>query len=225
MRCLRRSVWSLAGLCLILACQRRGTPDSPEPPPAVASPAPAPPAAAPPVAAPPAAVPPAAPSTEAQHIAAYQHPLLFHYAHVGGRGSPDPGGMLHNDDGRYFELGPGDALTLEVPEGQQMVSDGNPAVGDLEVVVHPHAGETRRYEVDVSFEHLDANGPWVMLTTEGGHEIDLDHARVTAARYVRVRNNDPARSVYLDAVYARSMQPCTNPDRCRRVVHRVAGRR
>jgi len=229
MRIGARSMSALLGLGLMVACQRRGAEASREAPaPAVAAPAVAAPAAPAPAApAAPAVAAPAAPAAqpEAQHIAAYQHPLLFHYAHIGGRGTADATGMLHHDDGQYFELGPGDSLTLEVDQGRQLLSDGTPAVGDLEVVVHPHVGETRVYEVDVSFDHLDRDGAWTMLSTAGGHEIDLDHAGIAAARYVRIRNNDPQRSVYLDAVYARTVQPCTNPARCSRVVHRVAPQR
>jgi len=159
-----------------------------------------------------------------QHMAAYQHPLLFHYAHIGGRGVPDLGGQLNHDDGRYFQLGPGDSLTLEAPEGSEFVSDGNAATPELEVIVHPHDRAARAFEVDVSHAHLDVNGPWVMLSGAGGHEIDLDHARVRSARYVRIRNTDPQSTVYLDAVYVRAMQPCTNPARCRAVVHRSVRR-
>lgn len=220
---------ALVGLFALVSCQRRGqpAPDSETPAPAIVpTPAPSPVGPAPAAPLPVAPAAPVAPvPTEPQHLAAYQHPLLFHYAHVGGAPTGDRNGMLHHDDGQYFELGPGDSLTLEAPEGQQFLSDGNPQTGDVEVVLHPHAGETRVYEVDVSFDHLDADGPWTMLTRTGGHEVDLDHAGIVAARYVRIRNNDPARSVYLDAVYVRTMQPCTNPRRCPRVTHGVGRRR
>jgi len=172
---------------------------------------------------------PAAPGDErvmtaATHGRAYAHPLMFHFAHVGGRGIADVHGQLDHRDGHYFQLGPGDSLTLEAPDGQEFLSDGTDGVFDLEIEVHPHDRASHRYEIDVSHAHLDVNGPWVVLGHGEAHEWDLDHVGVRAARYVRIRNLDGASPLYVDGVYVRHMQPCTDVARCRDVNHLVAPR-
>ncbi len=160
----------------------------------------------------------------ANHGEAYAHPLLFHYAHVGGRGVADVHGQLDHRDGHYFQLGPGDSLTLEAPEGEEFLSDGTDGVFDLEIEVHPHQGASHGYEVDVSHAHLDVNGPWVVLGHGDAHEWDLDHVGARAARYVRIRNVDARAPLYLDGVYVRRMQACADPSRCRDVNHLAARR-
>jgi hypothetical protein len=154
----------------------------------------------------------------------FTFPLMFHYAHIGGVGIADVHGHLNHPDGHYFQLGPGDSLTLEAPDGQEFISDGTIPGPDLEVIVHPHDRAASIYEVDVSHAHLDVNGPWVQLGTTGAHDWDIDHVVQRSARYVRIRNVDAAQSVYLDAVYVRRLQPCTNVARCRDVNHLVPRR-
>lgn len=177
---------------------------------------------------PPVPAAPSAPADErvmtATHGRAYAQPLMFHYAHVGGRGIADVHGQLDHRDGHYFQLGPGDSLTLEAPDGQEFLSDGTDGVFDLELEVHPHDHESHRYEIDVSHAHLDVNGPWVVLGHGEAHEWDLDHVRLRAARYVRIRNLDGAAPLYVDGVYVRRMQPCTDVARCRDVNHLAAPR-
>jgi hypothetical protein len=204
--------------------------------PGVGPTSPAPPPAAAPVATRGADVPANAPTgappspddervlTASQHGSAYGHPLLFHYAHVGGMGIADVHGQLDHRDGHYFQLGPGDSLTLEAPEGFEFVSDGSDTVMDLEIEVHPHDHASHRYEIDVSHAHLDVNGPWVVLGHGEAHEWDLDHANVRSARYVRIRNLSGSDSLYIDGVYVRQMQRCTNPARCRDVNHLIPQR-
>jgi len=194
---------------------------------------PAPPAPVAPSAAPPAPVPalvpapaPADPSDErvmttASHGRDYAFPLLFHYAHVRGQGIADVHGRLNHRDEHYFELGPGDSLTLEAPEGQEFTSDGTDGVFDLEIEVHPNVRESHNYEVDVSHAHLDVNGPWVTLGHGDAHEWDLDHVGHRVARYVRIRNLDRALPLYIDGVYVRGMRVCADASRCHDVNHLV----
>ena len=80
-------------------------------------------------------------------------------------------------------------------------------------------GSTPIYEIDVSHAHLDANGPWTELGHDERHTWDLDHVGMVTARYLRIRNISPTLSVYLDAVFARSLQPCSDPAACRDVNH------
>jgi hypothetical protein len=157
----------------------------------------------------------------ATHGQAYAFPLLFHYAHVGGRGIVDVHGRLDHRDGHYFELGSGDSLTLEAPEGQEFLADGTDAVFDLELEIHPSSRESHNYEVDVSHAHLDVNGPWVTLGHGDAHEWDLDHVNIPVARYVRIRNLDGALPLYVDGVYVRRMQVCVDSSRCHDVNHLV----
>ncbi|MDO9017601.1 MAG: hypothetical protein Q7V43_11870 [Myxococcales bacterium] len=205
--------------------QARVVPVTPVAPTAPAAPA-AP--AAPLGAAPPAARPATAGGDErvltTNGAHGFTFPLMFHYAHIGGVGIADVHGHLDHPDGHYFQLGPGDSLTLEAPDGQEFVSDGTIPGPDLEVIVHPHDRAASIYEVDVSHAHLDVNGPWVELGTTGAHDWDIDHVVLRSARYVRIRNVDAAQSVYLDAVYVRRLQPCTNVARCRDVNHLVPRR-
>ena len=82
--------------------------------------------------------------------------------------------------------------------------------------------ESERYEVDVSYAHRDGNDPnWTELV-EGeahvAHTCDIDHVRLRAARYLRIRNLSNER-VDIDAVFVRRFQPCSDPVACRNVQH------
>ena len=158
----------------------------------------------------------------ASHDPTFREVLRFHYARVGGRTVPHLG-QLDGQDGRYFSLnGLNDTITFVAPEGQEFVADGHPEVPDVEVDVHAHDRAEQRYEVDVSYAHRDGNDPnWTELV-EGeahvAHTCDIDHVRLRAARYLRIRNLSNER-VDIDAVFVRRFQPCSDPVACRNVQH------
>jgi hypothetical protein len=204
-----------------------------QPAPAVVS---APPTTTVPAAPLPAAPLPAAPASNSQaaraatvptvdpasHDPTFREVLRFHYARVGGRAVPHLG-QLERQDGRFFSLnGMNDTITFVAPEGYEFVADGHPEVADVEVDVHAHDRAEQRYEVDVSYAHRDGNDPnWTELV-EGeahvAHTCDIDHVRLRAARYLRIRNISNER-VDIDAVFVRRYQPCSDPAACRNVQH------
>jgi hypothetical protein len=193
-------------------------------PPAVAPPS------APPLPAPPAPSASAPADADEEHLTAQHSPefpfaLDFHFARVRGESSYDLHGQLAHRDGHYFELAPGDSLTLEAGDGLQVMADGSETTPDIEVEVHPHDRSAREYAVDVSFEHRDTAEGWIPLGQGPEHRWDIDHVQQTAVRYVRIRNIDPANSVYLDGVYVRTVQSCTDLSRCRDVNHLAGARR
>jgi hypothetical protein len=158
----------------------------------------------------------------ASHDPTFREVLRFHYARVGGRSVPHLG-QLDLQDGRYFSLnGRNDTITFVAPEGYEFVADGHPEVPDVEVDVHAHDRAEQRYEVDVSYAHRDGDDPnWTELVSGDAHvahTCDIDHVRLRAARYLRIRNLSDVR-VDIDAVFVRRYQPCSDPAACRNVQH------
>jgi hypothetical protein len=158
----------------------------------------------------------------ASHDPTFREVLRFHYARVGGRSVPHLG-QLDLQDGRYFSLNRrNDTITFVAPEGYEFVADGHPEVPDVEVDVHAHDRAEQRYEVDVSYAHRDGDDPnWTELVSGDAHvahTCDIDHVRLRAARYLRIRNLSDVR-VDIDAVFVRRFQPCSDPAACRNVQH------
>lgn len=166
----------------------------------------------------------------AHHTAEFRTPLRFHYAHLGGRATGDPHGMLDHNDGRYLTLRPGDSLTLETRDGEEFLSDNSMDGFDFEVEVHEGSRGSHHYNVEVSHRHPDNESFWLPVTHGLNDRWDLDSVTtrngtpLRAARYVRVRN--PANSpqpVLIDGAYVRTVRTCASAAACADRSHPVAG--
>ncbi|MBI5518006.1 MAG: hypothetical protein HY909_29810 [Deltaproteobacteria bacterium] len=88
-------------------------------------------------------------------------------------------------------------VTLQVPPGAHLVSDGTPSP-DLQITVDPARPGPYRVEVGVGHDEFVT----VADGLSGSRGVDLDAAGVRAGRFVRVRATGPA--LGLDAVQVRS---------------------
>lgn len=89
-------------------------------------------------------------------------------------------------------------ITLQMPTGQQLISDGTPAA-DLRVAVDPTRPGPYRVEIGVGHNVFI---PVAALVT-GSADIDLDAAGVRIGRFVRVSTRALGTEVALDAVLVR----------------------
>jgi hypothetical protein len=95
-------------------------------------------------------------------------------------------------------------LTLQMPDGQQLVSDGTPAA-DVRIESEPSMPGPYRVEIGVGHNRfiLVADG------VQGAASVDIDHAGVRVGRFVRVSTRASGAALALDAVLVRV--PVANP--------------
>lgn len=95
-------------------------------------------------------------------------------------------------------------LTLQLADGQQLVSDGTPAA-DVRIESDPSMPGPYRVEIGVGHNRfiLVADG------VQGAASVDIDHAGVRVGRFVRVSTRASGAALALDAVLVRV--PVTTP--------------
>ncbi len=166
------------------------------------------PVAAPSVAVPSPPVTPApaasAPSVPQQVAAPRPAAISFGMAIVHYRVSvDDPDAALGQPDARYAAIRAG-VLTLQMPDGQQLISDGTLAP-DIRVEVDPARPGPYRVEIGVGHNVFVA----VAEGASGSQAIDIDAAGVRVGRFVRVSTRASGTTVALDAALVRI--PPTTP--------------
>lgn len=97
-----------------------------------------------------------------------------------------------------FALVRGGVLTLQMPDGQQLVSDGTPAA-DVEVIVDPARAEAYRVEIGVG------HNVFVPVATgvRGSVTVDIDAVGVRIGRFVRISTRATGGTIGVDAVIVR----------------------
>jgi hypothetical protein len=104
-------------------------------------------------------------------------------------------GDLDGVDGHCVRL-TGAMLTIELPGGDQFVSDGNPQRNDIELhLASPGSGA---FDLDIGVGHnrfVPVEG-----NLSGDQRLDLDHLGVRVGRFVRISTRRTGGSVCVDAV-------------------------
>jgi len=104
-------------------------------------------------------------------------------------------GDLDGIDGHCVRL-TGAMLTIELPGGDQFVSDGNPQRSDLELhLASPGSGA---FDLEIGVGHnrfVPVEG-----NLSGDQRLDLDHLGVRVGRFVRISTRRTGGSVCVDAV-------------------------
>lgn len=116
----------------------------------------------------------------------------MHYA----RSVEEPSAAIGAPDAVFASISIGGALTIELPPGSEIATDGGPDP-DVRVVVDEHASGAYRVEVARNHEGFRV----VVSDVAGTLPLDLDQYRLGTVRYVRIsaRSNRP---VLVDAVGA-----------------------
>ncbi len=185
-----------------LALARRPPPAAPPAPAVPGEPGQAEQRALPPMvpASTPPAVPPAPPAAPAYPAA--PSPAWLSSVHYRSPGVDLHAGDLDAADGRCVRL-TGAMITLEVPGGDQFVSDGDPQRADLELRLGAPAGQT--YDVELGVGHNRFVPVGSGLT--GDQSIDLDRAGGRVGRFVRVSTRRTGGTICLDGVMATRRVP------------------
>lgn len=104
-------------------------------------------------------------------------------------------GDLDGVDGHCIRL-TGAMLTIELPGGDQFVSDGDPQRSDLEL--HLGSPSSGAFELEIGVGH-NRFVP-VVGNLSGDQALDLDHLGVRVGRFVRISTRRSGGSVCVDAV-------------------------
>lgn len=168
-------------------------PSSPPPPPAPLAP-PLPPVPPP---------PPLPPQeiTAPQPFAPNVGLALVHYR----VGVDAPGNAVGLPDQRFAVIRSG-VLTLQMADGQQLVSDGTPAA-DVRIECDPATPGPYRVEIGVGHNVFVP----VADDVRGSAAVDLDHAGVRVGRFVRVSTRASGSALALDAVLVRTPVAAPTP--------------
>lgn len=104
-------------------------------------------------------------------------------------------GDLDGVDGHCVRL-TGAMLTIELPGGDQFVTDGNPQRSDLEL--HLGSPSSGAFDLEIGVGH-NRFVP-VVGNLSGDQTLDLDHLGVRVGRFVRISTRRTGASVCVDAV-------------------------
>lgn len=138
------------------------------------------------------APPPSPSASPVTRPVTFAMPIVHYHATV-----ESPEAATGAPDGRFATIRAG-TLTLQMPDGQQLISDGTPAP-DLRVVADPSRPGPFRVEIGVGHNVFIA----VASAAQGGVDVDIDAAGVRIGRFVRVSTRALRSEVGVDAVMVR----------------------